>query len=58
MIKVLVFGTFDIIHPGHVFFLNQAKKLGDFLCVVVSRDETVNELKREYPNLLYSHNFF
>ena len=49
MTKVLVFGTFDILHPGHVYFLNQSKKLGDFLYVVVSRDETVKELKGKYP---------
>jgi FAD synthetase len=31
-------GTFDILHPGHLDYFKQAKELGDFLIVVVSRD--------------------
>ncbi len=42
---VLAGGVFDIIHPGHVFFLAEAKKLGDFLIVVVARDETARKNK-------------
>ena len=33
---VLAGGVFDIIHPGHINTLNAAKKLGDFLVVVVA----------------------
>jgi len=47
MKKVLVFGTFDIFHEGHRYFLNQAKKQGDFLRVVVARDETVFQVKNK-----------
>lgn len=47
---VLVFGTFDLLHPGHRAFLRQAKKLGDVLVVVVARDLTVNKLKRHAPH--------
>ena len=36
--KVLTFGSFDLIHPGHHYFLNKAKELGDELIVVLSRD--------------------
>lgn len=43
---VLVGGTFEIIHPGHIFFLNRAKGFGDTLVVVVARDSTVKRLKR------------
>ncbi len=43
---VLVGGVFDIVHPGHVFFLRKAKEFGDCLCVVVARDSTVAKLKR------------
>ncbi len=43
---VLVGGTFDLIHPGHIFFLDNAKKLGDVLIVIVARDTTVRKLKR------------
>ncbi|MGC9310622.1 MAG: adenylyltransferase/cytidyltransferase family protein [Candidatus Aenigmatarchaeota archaeon] len=46
---VLVFGTFDILHPGHEFFLKEAKKEGDFLEVVVARDETVLNVKGKLP---------
>jgi FAD synthetase len=37
--RVMCFGTFDIVHPGHVKFLAAARALGDELFVVVSRDE-------------------
>lgn len=46
---VLAFGTFDLIHPGHLFYLNEAKKLGSKLVVVVARDETVEKLKKKKP---------
>jgi len=45
MKKVLSFGTFDILHPGHTYFLKQAKKYGDFLVVVVARDLTVKKVR-------------
>jgi FAD synthetase len=41
MKKVLVGGTFNIIHPGHEFFLKKSKSLGDFLVVVIAHDKTV-----------------
>jgi D-beta-D-heptose 7-phosphate kinase/D-beta-D-heptose 1-phosphate adenosyltransferase len=43
--KVIVNGTFDIIHPGHLELLNYAKSLGDFLIVAIDSDERVKELK-------------
>lgn len=45
----MAFGTFDILHPGHLFFLQEAKKLGDHLTVIVARDETVSALKGRWP---------
>lgn len=45
MKKVLVFGTFDILHLGHAHFLKKAKKYGDHLTVVVARDATVRKIK-------------
>lgn len=45
MSKVMVFGTFDIIHPGHLYLFTEAKKLGDALTVIVARDQTVLEVK-------------
>lgn len=47
--KVLCFGTFDIVHPGHIYFLKQAKKYGDFLTVVIARDLTVLKVKGRIP---------
>lgn len=43
--RVLVFGTFDGLHPGHHFFLRSAKSRGDELIVGVARDEHVRALK-------------
>lgn len=47
--RVLVFGTFDILHPGHLYFLKHAKQYGDELVVIVTRDETVKKLKGRLP---------
>lgn len=38
-------GCFDIIHPGHVRFLEQAKALGDKLVVGINSDESVRSIK-------------
>lgn len=43
--KVLAFGTFDILHPGHTHVLKEAKKLGDHLTVIIARDATVLKVK-------------
>ncbi len=49
MKKVLVFGTFDRLHNGHLNFLRQAKKYGNYLTIVVARDSTVKRLKKHLP---------
>lgn len=49
MIQVIVFGVFDIIHPGHLYFLRQAKKYGDYLTLVVTRDKRVLAEKGRPP---------
>jgi len=46
---VLAGGVFDIIHPGHINTLNDAKKLGDILVVVVATDKTAIKMKRRKP---------
>lgn len=45
--KKIVFtnGCFDILHKGHVTFLNQAKALGDILIVGINADESISRLK-------------
>ncbi|RLF64743.1 MAG: FAD synthase [Thermoplasmata archaeon] len=50
-VKVLVGGVFDIIHPGHIYFLKRAKELGDELIVVIARDSTVIKKKGRKPIL-------
>jgi FAD synthetase len=47
MVKVMASGVFDILHPGHLHFLEEAKKLGDELVVVVATDKTVRARKHE-----------
>ncbi len=48
--RVLVGGVFDILHPGHIYFLRKAAELGD-VYVVVARDATVTEKKGRPPLL-------
>jgi glycerol-3-phosphate cytidylyltransferase len=39
MKRVLTYGTFDLVHHGHIRLLQRAKALGDYLVVAVSTDE-------------------
>ncbi len=39
MKRVITYGTFDLLHYGHINLLRRAKALGDYLVVVVSTDE-------------------
>ncbi len=41
MVQVLATGTFDILHPGHLLYLSEAKALGDELYVIVARDSMI-----------------
>jgi FAD synthetase len=45
MVRVMATGVFDLLHPGHVAFLRDAKALGDELVVVVARDSTAKRFK-------------
>jgi len=45
MTTVIVNGTFDILHPGHVAMLNTARSLGHYLIVAIDTDRRVKELK-------------
>lgn len=47
MVRVMASGVFDILHPGHLHFLEEARKLGDELYVVVATDNTVRKRKHE-----------
>ena len=44
MKKVITYGTFDLLHVGHINILRRAKEMGDYLLVVLSSDE-FNALK-------------
>ena len=44
MKRILTYGTFDLLHYGHIEILRRAKALGDYLVVAVSTDE-FNEIK-------------
>ncbi|MBI2648807.1 MAG: adenylyltransferase/cytidyltransferase family protein, partial [Thaumarchaeota archaeon] len=46
---VMIGGAFEIIHPGHIHTVREAKKLGDVLVVVVARDKTVSKNKGRNP---------
>jgi FAD synthetase len=46
--KVLIAGTFDLIHPGHIFLINEAAKLGD-VYVVVATDKNRKIYSGEFP---------
>ena len=45
MTKIVVNGTFDILHSGHVEMLNYARSLGAYLLVLIDSDRRVKELK-------------
>lgn len=52
--KKVVFtnGCFDIIHAGHIDYLNKAKNLGDILLVGVNSDKSVKNIKGEYRPII------
>ncbi len=52
MKKVITYGTFDILHYGHINLLRRARALGDYLVVVLSSDE-FNALKNKKSYYTY-----
>lgn len=46
----MCFGTFDLLHKGHIHYLQESKKLGKHLTIVVARDENVKKIKNKSPN--------
>ena len=49
--RIMVFGTFDIVHPGHVHFFKQARALAKnpYLIVSIARDANVKKVKGRVP---------
>jgi len=41
VVRVLATGTFDILHPGHLLYLEEARALGDELYVIVAREKNI-----------------
>lgn len=51
MKRILTYGTFDLLHYGHIRLLKRAKELGDYLIVALSTDEFNNlKGKKAYHN--------
>lgn len=47
MARVMAVGVFDLLHAGHLHYLEQAKALGDHLTVIIAHDDTVRMRKHE-----------
>lgn len=54
MKKVITYGTFDLLHWGHIHLLKRAKALGDYLIVAISSDE-FNRIKHKEAYHSYEH---
>lgn len=49
MTRVLIFGTFDGLHAGHLAMLQEARTHGDYLITAIARDRYVHETKDRAP---------
>ena len=54
MRKVITYGTFDLLHWGHINLLKRAKEMGDYLVVAISSDE-FNQLKNKESYHSFEH---
>ena len=52
MVRVITYGTFDVLHYGHINLLKRARALGDYLIVVLSSDE-FNKIKNKKSYYTY-----
>ena len=55
MKRVITYGTFDLLHYGHINLLRRAKALGDYLIVVLSTDKFNWEQKQKKCYFDYEH---
>ena len=53
MKKIITYGTFDLLHYGHINLLERAKALGDYLIVALSTDEFNQKEKHKTSYLKY-----
>ncbi|MBL7055068.1 FAD synthase [Candidatus Woesearchaeota archaeon] len=49
MTTVMCFGSFDVLHPGHLYYLREAKKYGKKLIVVIAKDVNFKKFKNKEP---------
>ena len=54
MIRVITYGTFDLLHYGHINLLRRAKNLGDYLIVALSTDEFNKNMKNKRSYFSYA----
>ena len=50
MKRIITYGTFDVLHYGHINLLKRAKDLGDYLVVALSSDE-FNQIKNPITHM-------
>ena len=48
-------GCFDILHYGHLCYLNEAKNLGEILIVALNSDESMQKIKKRKPYMILEH---
>ena len=53
MKKVITYGTFDLLHYGHINLLKRAKEMGDYLIVALSTDEFNSVMKGKVTYFTY-----
>lgn len=53
MKKIITYGTFDLLHYGHINLLQRAKALGDYLIVALSTDEFNTNMKGKVTYFSY-----
>ena len=58
MKRVITYGTFDLLHYGHINLLRRAKSLGDYLVVGLSTDEFNNKEKKNATLIMKIENYF